>query len=85
MTFTKRIPADRLRELELQIGDTLQVLDAGDSAYVFQVSRSDAPSSLEGKVSEWLKSARGSVKLESDETVDEVRMDYYASKYGFTS
>ncbi len=35
-----------------------------------------------GKASEWLKTARGSVKALEGESVDDLRSAYYAEKYG---
>lgn len=35
-----------------------------------------------GKASDWLRSARGSVKLAAGETVDDARMEFYSGKYG---
>lgn len=82
MTFTQRIPAERLSGFDVHEGDTLHVLAVLDSSFVMQVSRADDAPAIQGKASEWLQSARGSVRLEPGETVDDARMDYYASKYG---
>lgn len=35
-----------------------------------------------GKVSEWLRTAKGSVRTAAGETADDARMAYYAAKYG---
>ena len=35
-----------------------------------------------GSASDWLRSARGSVKLAAGESVDDARMGFYAGKYG---
>lgn len=83
MTFTQRIPAERLLGFDLREGDTLQVV-AVNSDFVVEVRRAEEPAGATGKASEWLKSARGSVKLASGETLDDVRMGYYGSKYGIT-
>ena len=85
MTFTQRIPAERLLGLDVHEGDTLHVIAVLDSSFVVQVSRAEEPAPVRGKASEWLESARGSVKLAPGETVDDVRMGYYASKYGIAS
>lgn len=37
-----------------------------------------------GSAGEWLKSARGAVKLDAGETVDDVRMDYCVTKFGIS-
>ncbi len=81
MTFTQRIPAERLLGLDLREGDTLQVV-AVNSDFVVEVSRPEKPTRVTGNASEWLRSARGSVKLAPGETPDDVRMGYYDSKYG---
>jgi len=82
MTFTQRIPAERLSDLNLHEGDTLQVIALIDSAFVVQVSRADDGPPATGKASEWLRSAKGSVRLAPGESVDDLRMDYYATKHG---
>lgn len=85
MIFTQRIPAERLLGLDVHQGDTLHVLAVLDSSFVVQVNRADESPATTGKASEWLKSARGSVNLAPDETVDDARMDYYTTKYGLKS
>lgn len=85
MTFTQRIPAERLLGLDVHQGDTLHVLAVLDSSFVVQVNRADEAPALTGKASEWLKSARGSVNLAPDATMDDARMDYYTTKYGLKS
>lgn len=83
MTVTQRIPAERLLGFDLQEGDSLRVV-AVDPDFVFEVRRAEKPAGATGKASEWLQTARGSVKLDSGETLDDVRMGYYGSKYGIT-
>ncbi len=83
MTFTQRIPAERLMGFDLQQGDTLQVM-AVDSDFVVEVRRAENPAAARGNASEWLQSARGSVKLAAGETPDDARMGYYGTKYGIT-
>jgi hypothetical protein len=85
MTFTQRIPTERLLGFDLQEGDTLQVVAVVDSAFGVQVSRVEELAPSPGKASEWLDSACGSVELAPGETVDDVRMGYFASKYGMVS
>ncbi len=82
MTFTQRIPADRLIDLDVHEGDTLHVVALLSSSFVVQVTRADDSVAAPGKASDWLRSARGSVRLEANETAEDARMDYYASKYG---
>jgi hypothetical protein len=82
MTFTQSIPADRLSGLDIHAGDTLHVIALHSSSVMVQVNRADDAAPPRGKASEWLRSAKGSVRLDNDETVDDVRMDYYATKYG---
>jgi hypothetical protein len=35
-----------------------------------------------GKVSEWLRTAKGSVRTAVGETAEDIRMEYYSAKYG---
>ena len=85
MTVTKTIPASALGGLELHSGDTLRVLSVLDSTLVVQVHRSGSDEPLpRGKASEWVQSAKGAVSMHSGETVDDVRMSYYAEKYDLT-
>ena len=37
---------------------------------------------LTGKASEWLRTAKGSVRVAAGESADNARMAYYATKYG---
>ncbi len=85
MTFTQRIPVERLQGFDFQKGDTLQVVEVENSAFVVQVRRLEDAIPARGKASEWLESARGSVMLAPGETVDDLRMSFYDSKYGVTS
>ncbi|MDB6005571.1 MAG: hypothetical protein JWR15_2558 [Prosthecobacter sp.] len=84
MTFTRSIPADRLSDFDVHAGDTLHVIALNSSAFLVQVTRADDAEPPRGKASEWLRSAKGSVRLDADETVDDARMDYYAAKYSLT-
>ena len=69
-------------DLDVHEGDKLHVVALLSSSFVVQVTRADAPVAARGKASEWIQSAKGSVRLEANETEDDARMDYYASKYG---
>ena len=82
MTFTRSIPADRFLDLDVQEGDTLQVIALRGSTFVVRVSRIENSASVPGKASEWLRTAKGSVRLNAGETVDDARRQYYAMKYG---
>jgi hypothetical protein len=83
MTTIKTIPAERLSGLDVHEGDTLHILALKEAAFLVQISRTDTvQKTAPGKASEWARSARGSVRLEANETADDVRMDYYAAKYG---
>jgi hypothetical protein len=82
MTFTQRIPADRLSGLDVHEGDTLHVIALLDASFVVQISRADDKPPVAGKASEWLRSAKGSVRLAPGESVDDLRMDYYSAKHG---
>jgi len=82
VTFTQSIPTERLSDLDLHEGDTLQVIALLDYAIIVNVSRADDGPPAAGKASEWLRSAKGSVQLAPGESVDDLRMDYYATKHG---
>jgi hypothetical protein len=82
MTVTKSIPADRLRGLEIGPGDTLRVLEMRDENVLVEIRRADsAPPSVPLQAREWLRTARGSVRLGPNESHDDARMAYYAKKY----
>lgn len=82
MTVTKTIPSSAVAGLELHTGDALHVLAVTDGAILVQLQRMDStPPAHRGKASEWLKTARGAVRLLPGETADDIRMDYYAEKY----
>lgn len=81
MVTTKTLPIEILGDLGLHEGDTLQVLAAGKSEVLVQISHREQTSSP-GSVRAWLESARGSVKLVGGESADDARMAYYAGKYG---
>lgn len=76
------VAVETLRGLGLGVGDTLSVLAEEDSSFKVSVSHNAIPSPKQGLASEWLKSALGSVKLEENESADDVRTKYYAEKYG---
>lgn len=83
MSVTRTIPKSNLGDLDLHAGDLIQVVSVGDDSLEIVVSREETvPGS--GKASEWLDSARGSVKLSEGESVDDVRMEFYAAKYGIS-
>ena len=81
MTRTQYIPAGALLDLDVREGDTLHVIARQESSFLVEVSRGETPSQTPGKASEWLRTARGSVRLEENETPDDVRMNYYSTKY----
>jgi hypothetical protein len=83
MPVTKSISADHLRGLDLHRGDTLRVLEVQEENIVVELQRADAaPPRVAGQASEWLRTARGSVRLAPGESADDARMAYYAEKYG---
>ena len=83
MTTTERIPAKHLQRLDVQQGDSLHVLSVSDSDVVVEVRRhAAAPVRSEGKASEWLRTAKGSVRLAPGETVDDARMAHLREKHG---
>ena len=82
MTITKAIPAERWRGLDVQQGDSLHVIAVTESKFLVQISRTDGPPERTvGKASEWLRSAKDSVRLAAGISADDARMDYYAAKY----
>jgi hypothetical protein len=40
------------------------------------------PKKTSGKAAEWVREAKGSVRLSPGESADDVRLDYYTTKYG---
>lgn len=83
MNVTKTIPASAVAGLELHTGDALHVLAVTEESILVQLQRMDSPQPApRGKASEWLKTARGAVRLLPGESADDIRMDYYADKYG---
>ena len=83
MTITKKIPADRWHGLDVHQGDSLQVIAVTESEFLVQISRADdRPETTVGKAGEWLRSARGSVRVAAGSSADDARMDFYATKYG---
>lgn len=77
MTTIKSIPAERLSGLDVHEGDTLHILALKEAAFLIQISRTEmVPNVAPGKASEWVRSARGSVRLSPNETAEDVRMDY---------
>lgn len=81
MTRTQYIPAGALLDLDVREGDTLHVIARQESSFLVEVRRGETPPQTPGKASEWLRTARGSVRLEENETPDDVRMNYYSTKY----
>ena len=82
MTLTKTLPARSVHSLGLHEGDTLHILTLTDEAAVVTISHPEpVPAPPRESAREWLKTARGSVQLMPGETVDDVRMGYYAEKY----
>ena len=83
MGVTTSIPTDHLRGLDVHRGDTLRVLEVHDGNIVVEIQRADpAPPRAAGQASEWLRTARGSVRLAPTESADDARMAWYAEKYG---
>jgi len=86
MTITKTVPATQLTSLDLKQGDMLHVLSAMDAAFIIQINREeDEPAARRGKASDWLRNARGSVRLQPGETADDARMAFYTEKYGLAN
>ena len=81
MTITQTISREALESLGLNEGDTLRVLAVADGSVLVSITH-DEHASPRGSVRDWLQSALGSVKLADGETADDVRLEYYAGKYG---
>ena len=83
MTTTETVPLENITRLGLHEGDTLQVLNAMDSGFVVRITRAEkVPEPRPGSAAaEWIKSARGSVKLADGESVETARMAYYRDKH----
>lgn len=75
------IPMETLNELELHVGDSLHVLAVADGAFIVRIVSREEGSPVAGSAREWVKSARGAVRLAEGETPDDVRMEYYAEKF----
>lgn len=84
MAKTQTIPMNALGGLNLHAGDTLHVLAVMDSGFLVSIEQQDGPKPG-GSAEEWLKSARGSVKLDAGESADDIRMSYYREKHGLDS
>ncbi len=80
MAITRTIPIETLDALGLHEGDTLRVLGVVESSFLVSITREE-PNVTKGAASEWLKSARGAVKLADGESADDARMGYYTEKY----
>lgn len=53
MTFTQRIPAERLLGLDVHEGNKLHVIAVLNSSFVEQVRRAEEPPKVRGKASAW--------------------------------
>ncbi len=83
MTFTKTIPAESLAELDLRQGDTLHVVAIEPSDIVVRLERFEPASRPDsGKAREWIQTSKGSVHLAATESLEDVRDEFYAAKYG---
>ncbi len=82
MVTTTTIPNERLAGLDVHQGDILQILASGEREFVVRIERSDRTAPPDkGSAAAWVRSARGLVPLTLGVTPDEVRMDFYASKF----
>lgn len=83
MTITKKVPADRWHGLDVHLGDSHQVIGVTESDFLVQISRADGLSApTAGTAGEWLRSAKGSVRMTAGISADDASMDFYAAKYG---
>lgn len=83
MTITKKIPPDPWQGLDGHLGDSLQGIGVTESDFLVQISRADglaAPTT--GTAGEWLRAAKGRVRLTAGLSADDAGMDFYAAKYG---
>jgi hypothetical protein len=78
---TKTIPIEALDGLGLRQGDTLHVLAVVNASLLVSITHKE-PAAITGSASEWLKSSLGAVKVAEGESANDIRMDYYAGKYG---
>ena len=65
------LPAEFKHGRVMVVASLTAVADSGD----------EAPAHA-GRVREWARRARGSVRLAAGESADDVRLAYYAGKYG---
>ena len=83
MTITKAIPAEQWRGLDVHQGDSLHVIAVTESEFLVEITRPvDRAETVAGKAGEWLRSARGSVRMAAGISADDARMDFYATKHG---
>jgi hypothetical protein len=83
MITIRTIAADCLGGLDVRQGDTLRILASRGNEWVVEICRDTVREPRgSGIISQWLRSAKGSVRLEPGESVDDVRMDFYSTKYG---
>lgn len=73
MTQVLHIPLIPLAQFVLKPGDTLRNLSQEVEWYQVLATTGDAPKLSAGKAAEWLRSARGIVRLALGETVVSVR------------
>jgi hypothetical protein len=82
MTFTRQIPVGQLAELDVHEGDTLRIVGRSEASFVVQVIRPEAAATAGGgKASDWLRSAKGSVRLRDGEIVGDARIEFLQRKY----
>ena len=83
MTLTKTIPAERLSGLDFHPGDTVHVISVNATEVLVKIDRHDGDGvASPGRASDWIRSARGSVRVEPGESAEDVRQNFYAVKYG---
>ncbi len=74
------LPGDRLQGLDIQAADTWRILSARENEFVIELYRA-SQCAKSGGIAKWLVSAKGSVHLDTGETVDDVRDEHIAQKY----
>ncbi len=83
------VPSDSLRGLDVQRGDVLRILSSEGDQVRIEIERAGQENASvrrdgtheSSKVRQWLKTARGIVKLAPGETVESVLDDYHQQKY----
>ena len=74
MPTTKSIPKEAFGELGLRAGDSLRIVAVMDNSFLVTISHQDEGVIVKGSAREWVKSARGTIKLAPGESADDIRI-----------